>query len=78
MARRHSQHRLATALAAGLLLATLAACDDKGKVEQAAEEVDEGLDTLKNGGEESTANKVDDAVDEAREGAKDAAEELRK
>jgi len=74
-----SIHRsLAAALAASLVLASLGACDNKGKVEQAAEEIDEGLDTLKNGGKESTANKVDDAVDEAREGAKDAAEELRK
>ena len=74
---RHHDHLLHAALAA-VLLAGLAACDDKGPVEQAAEEVDEGLDTLKNGGKESTASKVDDAVDEAREGAKDAAEELRK
>ncbi len=76
---RHDNRRLAAAaLAACLALMSLGACDDKGKVEQAAEEVDEGLDTLKNGGKESTANKVDDAIDEAREGAKDAAEELRK
>lgn len=68
---------LRAALAA-VLLAGLPACDDKGPIEQAAEEVDEGLDTLKNGGKESTASKVDDAVDAAREGAKDAAEELRK
>jgi hypothetical protein len=36
------------------------------------------VDTIKNGGEESTANKVDDAVDEAREGAQDAADEVKK
>jgi hypothetical protein len=56
----------------------LAACDNKGPVEQAGEEVDEAVDTIKSGGEESTANKVDDAVDAAREGAKDAAEEVKK
>lgn len=55
----------------------LAACDNKGPVEQAGEEVDEAVDTIKNGGEESTANKVDDAIDEAREGAKDAADEVK-
>jgi hypothetical protein len=65
------------ALAATFALG-LTACDNKGPVEQVGEEVDEAVDTVKNGGEESTANKVDDAVDEAREGAKDAAEEIKK
>ncbi len=55
-----------------------AACDNKGPVEQVGEEVDEAVDTIKNGGEESTANKVDDAVDDVREGAQDAADELKK
>jgi predicted small lipoprotein YifL len=61
--------KLGTALVAGLcaMLVGLAACEKKGPLEQAGEEVDEAVDTLKNGGEESTANKVDDAVDEARE-----------
>ena len=45
----------------------LAACEKQGPVERAGEEVDEAVDTIKNGGEESTANKVDDALDEARE-----------
>ncbi|MGH6634098.1 MAG: hypothetical protein ACREB0_12105 [Sphingopyxis sp.] len=57
---------IAAALAATLALG-LAACEKKGPLEQAGEEVDEAVDTIKNGGEESTANKVDDAVDEARE-----------
>lgn len=65
-----------------LLVATLsvgmAACEKKGPVEQAGEEVDEAVDTLKHGGKESTENKVDDAIDEAREGAEDAADELKK
>ena len=39
--------------------------------------VHEAIDTIKNGGEESTSNKVDDAVDEAREGAEDTADELK-
>lgn len=71
----NSRSLVAVMLAMGLSLA-LAACDDKGPVEQAAEEVDEAVDTLRNG-EESTANKVDDAVDEVREGAQDAADEVR-
>jgi type II secretory pathway predicted ATPase ExeA len=45
----------------------LAACEKQGPVERAGEEVDEAVDTIKNGGQESTANKVDDALDEARE-----------
>jgi predicted small lipoprotein YifL len=56
----------------------LAACEKKGPIEQAGEEIDEAVDTVKNGGEESTATKVDDAVDEAREGASDAVDELKK
>ena len=68
---------LLATLAATILAGGLVACEKKGPVEQAAEEIDEGLDTLKRGGE-STASKVDDAIDEAREGAKDAAEELKK
>jgi predicted small lipoprotein YifL len=61
--------KLGTAMVAGLcaMLVGLAACEKKGPLEQAGEEVDEAVDTIKNGGEESTANKVDDAVDEARE-----------
>lgn len=54
-------------LAMALCAATLAlgACEKKGAFEQAGEEVDEGIDTMKRG-EESPANKVDDAVDELR------------
>jgi predicted small lipoprotein YifL len=63
---------LACALSIGL-----AACEKKGPLEQAGEEIDEAVDTVKDG-EESTANKVDDAIDEAREGASDAADELKK
>nr|WP_298718227.1 hypothetical protein [uncultured Steroidobacter sp.] len=66
-----------SALLAATLSVGLAACEKKGPVEQAGEEVDEAVDTLKNGGEESNANKVDDAIDQAREGAEDAADELK-
>jgi predicted small lipoprotein YifL len=51
----------------------LAACEKQGPLEKAGEEVDEAVDTIKNG-EESTATKVDDAVDEARDAAEDATE----
>lgn len=60
---------LATTAALGM-----AACEKQGPVERAGEEVDEAVDTIKNGGEESTANKVDDKLDEAREAAEDAKE----
>lgn len=66
-----------SAMLAATLSLGLAACDKKGPVEQAGEEVDEAIDTMKRGGDESTQNKVDDAVDEAREGAQDAADELK-
>jgi predicted aconitase len=55
----------------------MAACEKQGPVERAGEEVDEAVDTIKNGGEESTATKVDDALDEARDKAKDAAEDAK-
>ena len=66
-----------SALLAATLSVGLAACEKKGPVEQAGEEVDEAVDTIKIGGRESTENKVDDAIDEAREGAEDAADELK-
>ena len=55
----------------------LAACEKKGPLEQAGEEVDEAVDTIRNGGKESTANKLDDAADDVREGVSDAADELK-
>lgn len=61
---------------AGSLVFGLAACDNKGPVEQVGEEIDEAVDTVRNGGE-STASKVDDAVDEVREGVQDAVEEVK-
>lgn len=67
---------LALALSA-LLGLSLTACEQKGPVEQAGEEVDEAVDTLKNGGKESTANKLDDAADELREGVNDATDEVK-
>jgi predicted small lipoprotein YifL len=73
----HTGKMLWSALLAATLSVGLAACEKKGPVEQAGEEVDEAVDTLKNGGHESTENKVDDAMDEAREGAEDAADELK-
>ena len=64
------------AILAAFALGTVA-CENKGPVEQAGEEVDEAVDTLKNGGE-STANKLDDAADDLREGAQNAVDEVNK
>ena len=55
----------------------MAACEKQGPVERAGEEVDEAVDTIKNGGEESTATKVDDAIDEARDATQDAVEDAK-
>ena len=49
----------------------MAACEKQGPLERAGEEVDEAVDTVKNG-EETTATKVDDALDEAHDAAEDA------
>lgn len=57
---------IVTVVAAAIVAAGLAACEKKGPVEQAAEEIDEAVDTAKRG-EESVATKVDDAVDELRD-----------
>ena len=45
----------------------LSACEKQGPLEQAGEEVDEAVDTVQNGGDESASDKVDDAVDELKE-----------
>lgn len=66
-----------SALLTATLSLGLAACEKKGPLEQAGEEVDEAVDTVKRGGDESTSNKVDDAIDEAREGAEDTADEMK-
>lgn len=56
------------AIVLGAVLATgIVACEKKGPVEQAAEEIDEAVETVKNDGEEPVSAKIDDAVDELRE-----------
>ncbi|MET0291380.1 MAG: hypothetical protein ABW136_03380 [Steroidobacteraceae bacterium] len=58
------------ALAAVLTLG-LGACEKKGPVEKAGEEVDEAVRTLKNGGEKTTGDKLDDAGDKVSDAAED-------
>lgn len=56
----------AKVLLAAVLATGVIACEKKGPAEQAGEEIDEAVETIKDGGE-SVANKVDDAVDELRD-----------
>lgn len=53
----------------------LAACEQEGTLERAGEEVDEAVDTVREG-EESTSTQIDDAVDEAREGVNETTDEV--
>jgi hypothetical protein len=63
-----------------ILLCTLAlgiaACERKGPIERAGEKVDHAVDTIKNGGEEPTADKIQDEVDRARDKAADAKDKV--
>ncbi|HLS80291.1 MAG TPA: hypothetical protein VK025_02695 [Steroidobacter sp.] len=65
---------MALALAGAASLA-LAACERQGPLEQAGEEVDEAVDAMKRGGEESPGARVDDAMDEARDAVDELTEE---
>jgi hypothetical protein len=65
---------LAVALCA--LTLGVAACEKKGPVEKAGEKVDHVIDTVKNGGEETTADKVQDSVDHARDKAAQATDKV--
>ena len=56
----------ALALSGLFALAGLAGCEREGPVERFGEELDETVDTIRDG-EESVGTKVDDAVDELRE-----------
>jgi len=70
-------NRYVPALLALVLGIGLAACEREGPLERAGEEVDEAVDTMRNGGEESTENKLDDAADQIREGVNETADEIK-
>jgi hypothetical protein len=55
-----------------VLALSFAACERKGPVERAGEKVDHVVDTVKNGGEEPTRDKMQDQLDKARDAAADA------
>jgi type II secretory pathway predicted ATPase ExeA len=71
------RNRLLQGVCASILALGFAACEKKGPVEQAGEEIDEAVDTVKNGGE-SVASKVDDAADDARKAVEDAGKDAKK
>jgi hypothetical protein len=60
-----------TILLCGLALSSVA-CERKGPGERAGEKVDHMADTIKNGGEEPTRDKIQDEADRARDRAADA------
>jgi hypothetical protein len=59
-----------------IILAVLAlgfgGCEKKGPIEKAGEKVDHVVDTVKNGGEETTPDKLQDSMDKVRDKAADA------
>jgi hypothetical protein len=64
------------ALVAALSLG-FAACEKKGPVEQAGEEVDEAVNSVRNGGE-TAGDKLDDAGDKVRDAAGEAKDAVTK
>jgi len=58
------------------LVLTLTACENKGPVEKVGEKVDHTIDTIKNGGEETTADKIQDDINKARDKAADATDKV--
>lgn len=67
--------RILLPLALSALTLGVMGCEKQGPLERAGEEVDEAVDTMKNG-RESTSNKADDAIDELRKGASEAKKEV--
>ena len=55
-----------------IVLLPLMACQKQGPFEKAGEKADKTVRTLKNGGKETTADKLDDAADDVKKAAKDA------
>jgi len=68
---------LACAMTLGMTV-SLSGCEKKGPIEQAGEEVDEAVDTMKNGGKESTSSKLDDAGDKLQDAAEEAKDAVTK
>ena len=69
---------LTVAVLAAALSLNLAACQKKGPAEQVGESLDKAGRTIKNGGKETTADKLDDAGDKVRDAAGDAKDAVTK
>jgi predicted small lipoprotein YifL len=59
-----------------VLALTIGACAQKGPVEKVGEKVDHAVDTIKNGGQETTGDKIQDSVDKAQDKAADATDKV--
>jgi hypothetical protein len=64
------------AIVLALLALGIGACEKKGPVEKAGEKLDHVVDTVKNGGEETTGDKIQDSVDKVRDKAADATDKV--
>ncbi len=71
-----SRNQLLPILACLVALA-VTGCEKKGPGERAGEKVDHAVDTVKNGGEEPTSDKLQDEADKARDKASDAGDKLK-
>ena len=56
---------------------SICACEKKGPMEKAGENVDEAVNTLKNGGKRTTHDKLRDAAEDVNDSAHDAAKDLK-
>lgn len=56
-----------------LFMLALFGCTEKGPLEQLGEEIDEGVEDVRNGGE-TLGNQIDDAFDDVRRDIEDAVE----
>ncbi len=65
-----NQMMFRTSLYAIVLL--LSACEEKGPLERTGEKMDETVRTIKNGGEETTGDKIKDAAGDLKERADNA------
>lgn len=55
----------------------LSACEKQGPAEKIGEELDEAGRTIKNGGKETTGDKLDDAADSAKDAVNEAADAVK-
>jgi hypothetical protein len=64
------------AVTLAVLALAIGACEQKGPVEKVGEKVDHTVDTIKNGGQETTGDKIQDSVDKVQDKAADATDKV--